>query len=463
MRALVLIALLLSTLIPVWACSCGPLTEPPCQAAWNYSAVFTGTVVTVTDPAAPPPPPQTAGSPPARLMYYPSTTPVFSSRNRVVRVQIAEVLNGIEPGQKEIEILTGMGGGDCGYSFAAGVDYIIYAYKNSEGRLETGICSRTRPLDQAVEDLAYLHAMPQLPATADIRISVTDSSSLQAFRAMSKVRTTISGPDLREALTDSRGKAAFAGLTPGEYKLHWASDGYKSGDRKIQVHAKGCAEVPVYMMLDRRLHGRVLTRAGLPAAKVMVEMVLANPGPNEASAARNYATTDLDGNYEFESLRTGDFYLGVNLDHPASVESPYARWFFPGIEDSVGATIIHLPAAPDEQTFDLILPEPQKDRIIEGTVVWPDGRPARARLPLEDPRWPGYASSGSSDGDGHFLLHSFDGTRYRLHAVGGQSSDSAVSAEPVDIQPGNTPLKLRLILTRPGDSFQQEREEQHRK
>jgi hypothetical protein len=68
-----------------------------------------------------------------------------------------------------------------------------------------------------------------------------------------------------------------------------------------------------------------------------------------------------------------------------------------------------------------------------------------------------------SDADGHFLLHSYDGTMYRLHAVGGESSISAISAEPVEIQPSSTPLKLRLVLTRPGDSFRQEREQQVRK
>jgi hypothetical protein len=118
------------------------------------------------------------------------------------------------------------------------------------------------------------------------------------------------------------------------------------------------------------------------------------------------------------------------------------------------------------QTFDLILPEPQKDRIIEGVVVWPDGRPARAGLTLEDPRWPGYASHRGADADGRFLLHSLDGTLYRLHAVGGVSSISSfssISAEPVEIQPGGAPLKLRLILTRPGDSFREEREQQLRK
>jgi hypothetical protein len=357
-----------------------------------------------------------------------------------------------------------MGGGDCGYAFQAGVDYIIYAYKNPEGRLETGICSRTRPLAQAAEDIAYLRALPQLPPTAEIRVSVVDNSIWQAIRPMQRVRTTVSGPDgIREALTDRAGRAAFAGLPPGEYSVRWASDGYKSGDRKVQLHAQGCAEVPAFMLPNRRILGRVLTRAGLPAAKVMIEMVPAHPGPDDSPIAQEYATTDLDGHYEFEYLRTGDFYLGVNLDRPPSLENPYARWFFPGTGETVGATIVHFEKTPGVQTFDLILPEPQKDRIIEGVVVWPDGRPARATLPLEDPRWPGYAAFGSSDGDGHFRLHSFDGTLYRLHAVGGESSISAISAEPVEIQPNIASLTLRLILTRPGDSFRQEREQQLRK
>jgi hypothetical protein len=217
----------------------------------------------------------------------------------------------------------------------------------------------------------------------------------------------------------------------------------------------------VFMMLDRRILGRVLTRAGLPAAKVMIEMIPAHPGPNGSSIEQ--ATSDMDGLYEFEYVRTGDFYFGVNLDRPSSPDMPYGQWYFPGTADPAGATIVHLPETPGAQTFDLILPEKQKDRVIEGVVAWPDGRPARATLRLEDPRWPGYASFGSVDADGHFRLHSFDGTLYRLHAVGGESSISAVSAQPVEIQPNSAPLKLRLVLTWPGDSFRQEWEQQAHK
>ncbi len=69
----------------------------------------------------------------------------------VVRIEIGEKFSGLDPDQHEIEIATGFGGGDCGYPFQVGMDYIVYAYKNAQGRLETGICSRTRPLAQAAD------------------------------------------------------------------------------------------------------------------------------------------------------------------------------------------------------------------------------------------------------------------------------------------------------------------------
>jgi hypothetical protein len=49
----------------------------------------------------------------------------------------------------------------------------------------------------------------------------------------------------------------------------------------------------------------------------------------------------------------------------------------PGTEEQARATVIHLPEKPGVQTFDLLLPESQKGRVIEGTVLWPDGQPAR--------------------------------------------------------------------------------------
>lgn len=246
----VLFASLVAPLAPVWACSCSSVSELPCQAAWTATAVFTGTVIDIAEPV--PAQPEPVGRNSTARVFKSSAERPLPSPKRVVRMQIREVLTGVNADQREIEIVTGRGGGDCGYSFQPGADYVIYAYKNSEGRLETGICSRTRPLTEAAQDVTYLRTIAQLPATADIRVFVVDNGKSQAGRMpMQGVRTTISGPDgLRDALTDSAGRVTFAGLQPGEYTVQWASDGFRSGNRKVQIHAKGCAEVPVTMVVD---------------------------------------------------------------------------------------------------------------------------------------------------------------------------------------------------------------------
>ena len=54
-----------------------------------------------------------------------------------------------------LSVLTGYGGGDCGYGFEIGEKYLVYAY-SSEGSLNANICSRTTPLANAQEDLDTL-------------------------------------------------------------------------------------------------------------------------------------------------------------------------------------------------------------------------------------------------------------------------------------------------------------------
>lgn len=56
-----------------------------------------------------------------------------------------------------IQVRTGNGGGDCGYGFSVGSDYLVYAgHIRGEG-LGTSICTRTTELSSAAEDLASLN------------------------------------------------------------------------------------------------------------------------------------------------------------------------------------------------------------------------------------------------------------------------------------------------------------------
>ncbi len=68
-------------------------------------------------------------------------------------------------GNTTVQIQTGRGGGDCGYEFTIGSDYLVYAshaYGKPNAYLVTSICSRTTELSQAAEDMAYLNTLPTL-------------------------------------------------------------------------------------------------------------------------------------------------------------------------------------------------------------------------------------------------------------------------------------------------------------
>lgn len=143
--------------------------------------------------------------------------------------------------------------------------------------------------------------------------------------------------------------------------------------RPVKVHARGCAEVPAALTLERIVTGRVQTSQGVPASGVLVEAVPVRPqGENELPLPVDSAPTDATGRYELRNLRAGDYYLGVSLSPWRTPENPYTRWFYPGTEDPQAAIHVHVADRPERQSFHLTLPIRQQPRLIEGVVVWPD-------------------------------------------------------------------------------------------
>jgi hypothetical protein len=76
----------------------------------------------------------------------------------VVKLQVEQSWKG--PSCTEMTVATGRGDGDCGYPFEVGKSYLVYAHKDGE-TLRTNICTRTKPLDVADEDLTALGAASQ--------------------------------------------------------------------------------------------------------------------------------------------------------------------------------------------------------------------------------------------------------------------------------------------------------------
>ncbi|HWB97257.1 MAG TPA: hypothetical protein VG672_11155 [Bryobacteraceae bacterium] len=362
---------------------------------------------------------------------------------RVVRFQVGEALSGVAPGQKEIEVLTGMGSTDCGYPFQTGSSYVVYAYKNAEGRLATSSCARTRPLAQAHEDMEYLHAMAQAPETSQLRVRTAfphipgmPGATIVAEREGSRYT----------ALANAAGEALFSALAPGTYIIHAESDGDLPDDPRVEVYAKGCLDVPLFRTL--RINGRVMKNDGLPAARVYVE-VRSTDGRSDSGAM-----TGPDGRYELRIIRPGQYYLGVNLNHSPTRETPYPRWFYPGTADPAAAAKIDFSGKPAAQTCDLILPDRQPERIIEGIVLQANGTPRPRAVVNASDDSQSFVDQAIADPAGRFILRLFAGLPYRLLAVWpGDTPADAFSSKPIDLRPDSQPLTLRITLTEPGNAL----------
>jgi hypothetical protein len=90
-----------------FACQCAG-TRPSCQEYWEATAVFSGTVIE------------------SRQVTVSEGT--YSHEMRAIRLSIDQPFRGVEGA--EVEVLTGFGGGDCGFGFRQTEQYLVYAYRS---------------------------------------------------------------------------------------------------------------------------------------------------------------------------------------------------------------------------------------------------------------------------------------------------------------------------------------------
>lgn len=127
------------------ACSCLP-ASPPREALTEAAAVFSGKVQKV------------------ELVDDKSAGGGF----RFNRVTLAVSQSWKGTNAAVLVITTAADSAACGFPFAAGKEYLVYAHESSRSpklkELGTGLCSRTRELAQAAEDLKALGVGTKPPA-----------------------------------------------------------------------------------------------------------------------------------------------------------------------------------------------------------------------------------------------------------------------------------------------------------
>ena len=382
------------------ACSCDAI-GPPCQNAFRVDAVFLGTVRAITT--------YTTADPP-----YPRRRVVFAVERAFRGIQDATA-----------QVTTGMGGGDCGYEFKDGERYVVYAHR-IDGRLVTGICTRTRLASQAADDLAFLEHMWS-PAISGHILGVVTHWNRDLASGASKswpvpfVHVLLRGPrGTRNVQTDEHGRYDIAGVPAGDYEIDGIPPPLYSArylHRTIEIRdARACVIADFSAPYDGRLSGVALTSDGQPAGGVQIELMSGDR--LWTSSERLTTTTDRDGRFEFGELSPDRYGIGVSLRRTTEPPILYPKTLYPGTPTEIDAVTIELGVGSHVQLEPLRLPPALEARELTGVVVWPDGRPASGvSIWLTDGDVSTQvADAVSTGGDGRFNFIVHDGLRYRLRA-----------------------------------------------
>ncbi|TCP55484.1 tissue inhibitor of metalloproteinase [Tumebacillus sp. BK434] len=150
---LMLQVLFLAAPTPGYACSCVAPTSPQAALA-EAKAVFAGKVQQVE----------------AQSPYYKVTFAVNTAWKGIDNAESA--------------VLTAIGGeASCGIKFQPGQEYLIYSNTTEDGRLHASLCSRTKELQQADEDLKALGTGTHFLATSFVeqRVERSEPAKQQAM------------------------------------------------------------------------------------------------------------------------------------------------------------------------------------------------------------------------------------------------------------------------------------------
>jgi hypothetical protein len=437
-------------------CSCGG-GGAPCLEYGRAAAVFVGTVVDVRDS------PQ-LGRDEARK----GEDAGERWEPRAFKFAVEQTFLGLVGA--EVEVRTGMGGGDCGYRFEKGETYLVYAYAYGVGKsLTTNICSRTKLFAGAADDLEFLRSVPTRAPGVTIsgevmRRHLNTEGNVKTGGGMAGATLIVEGGgESRKVLTDARGHYTLSGLKAGAYKLRllipdelivWRPE------REVNVSDRGCAIVNYIVDDNGRLAGIVTDAEGQPAARIWVRLVDAGDRTLERNSGKA-TITDEDGRYAFTGVPPGDYVLAVNLTRFPKHEdltNAFPRTYYPGVAQASEAQVISLGAGESVSGYDLRLPPRRAASFAEVTVVWDDGQPvANAFITFRDVTYhdSGGGNGAEADAQGRFTIKGFAGQLFLVEAGTKQAYAGVVNRErpaertgPLKIVLANQPESLKVVIKR---------------
>ncbi|HKO98911.1 MAG TPA: carboxypeptidase regulatory-like domain-containing protein [Pyrinomonadaceae bacterium] len=432
-RPAILVALAIGFLFsfssPTQACDCFS-AGPVCQEYWQTSAVFVGTVID------------------SKIVRQKRED--FEDEQRLVRLSVDEGFRGVEGPQ--VEVRTGTGGGDCGYNFRLAQQYLVYASEH-EGKLFTGICSRTREIAAAADDLKYMRGLANGKLSGSI-FGQVESAQRNAYggsegQPVAAATITINGVTTKEIKTDAKGEYRISGLAPGDYIVRVDPPRGLTArelEEKVKVSPGGCAVVSFWLENDGQLNGRVLNPQGLPVNKAQITLMEFDKEWYKGYV--DYSYSDEEGRYRFKRIPPGKYVLSIRFDGMTNQNRPFPVIYYP-FGDRTQAKIFSIERGQTIADFNLEMPPLPLEFEVSGDVVWSDGKPAVGAVANYIVEKEAVSYLANKNGESHFSFKAYEGLKLSLSASIKTADGTTVYSDHVQVTVAPGAPLVRLVLPKP--------------
>lgn len=407
-------------------------------------------------------------------------TTEYIERRQVSRLAVQESFFGTE-GKDEILVESEIGS-SCGFPLQAGESYLIYASQSdNEVNLMTHMCSGTKSVSNAGEDLAYLRLNKNNAATLGGKVGFGDWGRLDASRlaryGVNTVRLT-GGGKLVDTKIGADGSYSFTDVAPGTYNITVIlpdsltlmekynpdlADELEIGDQsEIRVGSRGCVQEDFLLRENGRIAGRIVDENGEPVEGVKVNLIPVDqkgrriPQEDECFDNRLCLASLEDGRFFFKGLKAGRYLVGVRLDDYVCndcIDAEFKKALYPGVADERLAKAVTVRTGDATTGIDFKLTRKFASQEVTGRVYFKDGRPAADVNVRYVARTPDLKENGitfiKTDAGGDFSFTGYEGHEYLVGAFADRRDNKdgvEANAVVVKVQAGKVPQGIKLTL-----------------